>query len=291
MTRGQGPIPWDGQSARRALARRRRRRRYRIAAAWGILGTLVVGLGIGLTEGGTATLTWLRTHTRLFEVRQVDVASTRWVPAWDVVNEAGVNPGDDILDISLEAVAARVERHPRVLRAEVRRTWTRSIRIEIEEKPPVALWMGKTPMEVAVDGTLLGAPPPGGASNWPSGTSGSPRIRGVDLPLLTGVRQREAEPGTVLEGDAATEALEFLSRLRAYGDGGESWISEVHAGRASGLVAITLRGGIRVKIGDGKLSRRKIAALRTVLEQVADGAGGVEFIDARFRHQVIVKTS
>jgi hypothetical protein len=161
----------------------------------------------------------------------------------------------------------------------------------VEEKPPVALWMGRTPMEVAADGTLLGSPPPGDEPDWPVPVSGFSRIRGVNLPLLTGVQVKGAEAGKVIDDPAAREALEFLARLRAYGDGGEGWISEVRAIEPGKLEVITLKRGIEIKIGDGRLSRKKLSALQTVLDQVMEESNSVEFLDARFRHQVIVKTS
>ena len=146
-------------------------------------------------------------------------------------------------------------------------------------------------MEVAADGTLLGSPPPGDEPDWPVPVSGFSRIRGVNLPLLTGVQVKGAEAGKVIDDPAAREALEFLARLRAYGDGGEGWISEVRAIEPGKLEVITLKRGIEIKIGDGRLSRKKLSALQTVLDQVMEESNSVEFLDARFRHQVIVKTS
>jgi len=250
---------------------------------------LTLTLGFGLTEGSSALLTWGRTHTSLFEVRQVDVVNTQWISPWIAVDASGVNPGDDILDVVTEDVAARVAELPRVGNAQVKRTWTRVVRIDVEEKPPVALWLGTQPMEVAGDGTLLGAAPPGGP-DWPVSASGESQERGVYLPLLTGVPVKGAKAGTILEHPMALEALEFLARLRAYGDYGTNWISEVRV-TPRGLVLFTFRGGIEVKIGNGRLSRKKISALQTVLERVMEDPSSVEFVDARFRHQVIVKTS
>lgn len=281
----------DGSGARRALARRRRRRRVRMGIAWGVLGAVVLGTGTGLTLGGNATLTWVRAHTRLFEVRQVNVAETRWVPPWEVVNASEVNPGDDILALDEEAVAARVVAHPRVAAAGVRRTWTRVVNIDVEENPPLALWISGAPLEVASDGTVLGPAPPTGEPEWPVPGDGVWRVRGVALPLLTGVKADPLKPGEMLQDEGALRALEFLARLRSYGKGGESWISEIWAGEPDELVAVTLHGGIPVKIGDGRLSQRKLKALRTVLDRVQKDASPVEFVDARFRHQVIVKTS
>jgi hypothetical protein len=151
--------------------------------------------------------------------------------------------------------------------------------------------MGKTPMEIAADGTLLGPPPSSGNPEWPEAAFGGGRVRGVALPLLTGVHVKKADAGLVLEDETALAALDFLARLRVYGQGGESWVSEIWAGDPDGLVAVTLEGGIPVKVGDGRLSRRKIEALHTVLDRIRKEANPVAFVDARFRNHVIVRKS
>jgi len=290
MTDRRTATAWDEDGARRALVRRRRRRRRRVILAWGVLGTVAVGALGGATLGGNAILGWVRSHTDLLHVRAVNVDGTLWVPPWEVANASGVSPGDDILAVSPGEVKSRVERHPRVLRAEVRRTWTRKVEIRVEENPPLALWMGNEPLEVAADGTVLGSPPASGRADWPSPAKGSWQPRGVELPLLTGVRPASDGKTGRLDDPAARQALAFLTRLHEYGQDGESWISEIWAASPGNLVVVTLQGGIRVKVGDGCLSRRKLEALRTVLARVRQDASPVEFVDARFRHQVIVRT-
>lgn len=275
-------------SARRALARRRRRRRIRIGVAWGTLVMVVVGVGLGIRTGGTAMLSWVRTNTGIFEVRQVDPGGTVWVPPWEVVDASLVNPGDDLLALSKDQVASRVTGHPRVASTEVRRTLRRKLELRVEEKPPVALWLGRSPLEVAADGTVLGPPPVGAGPEWPTNVHGGPR--GVDLPLITGLALTALTPGDVISHEGARQALAFLARLRAYGDGGEFWISEIWVGRPGALVAVTLKGAIPVHLGDGRLSPKKLRALHAVLDRVDSEADQIQYVDARFRHQVIVKT-
>lgn len=276
--------------ARRALARRRRRRKIRLGIAWGILGTLAAGAVIGLKMSGDASLHWVRQHTALFEVRRVDPGETQWVPPWELVDASGVSPGDDLLDVAPGEVAARITARPRVASAAVDRTWKRTVRITVTEKPPVALWVGETPMEVAADGTVLGPPPAGTRPEWPAAGGKGWTPRGVELPLLTGV-EAEGKAGDVLDDAGAGNALAFLARLDAYGMSGGGWVSEIWAGKADDMVLVTLEGGTSVRIGDGRLSKRKLIALRTVLDRLHRKAETVDFVDARFRYQVVVRTS
>lgn len=274
--------------ARRALRRRRRRRRIRRTAAWVLVTVAAVTLGMGIVLGWDVGLTWLRRDTSLFRVRQVDVGPTAWVPPWEAVERSGISVGDDILAIVPDSVAARLERHPRVARARVRRTWRRTVRIDLVEKPPVALWVHDGFYEVAADGTVLGRAPRVGLPRWPRASRRPPEPRGTDLPLLTGVRDVDPIPGVRLRQKGVRRALAFLVRLRHYGRGGEQWVSEVWAGDPDSLVAVTL-GGVTIRIGDGRVSRRKVEALRAVLDRIRRDGAPVSYVDARFREQVIVK--
>jgi len=279
----------DAFAARRALARRRRRRRLRRSLAMGVVGLAGLGVVAGLGAGGTALFTHLREHSGIFRLRQVDVGRTQWVPPWEIADAMGVAPGDDFLDISPETVRMRVEENPWVLKAEVKKTLGWTLRVEVTERSPVAVWLGMELLEVAGDGTVLGPAPRRPDLEWP--VSGRAQVaRGLALPLITGVEAGELRPGDVIQNPGAREALAFLSRLNTYGQPGEEWLSEVWVGKPGDLVAVTLDGGIAVRVGDGMLTPRKVRALRSVLDRLHGEETPPSLVDARFRHQVIVKT-
>ncbi len=284
--------PYSGfgdQDARRALARRRRRRRLRLGLAWAVVGLVLAGACFGLAVGGRFGLEYVRAHTRWLEVTQVDVDPTPCVPPWEVVDLAGIMPGDDFLDVNPDTVAARIVRHPRIGTARVdKNLWRRSVLIQISEKLPVAIWLEGGLVEVAADGTLLGPPPTREDSrSWPPRSDSARLTRGLGLPLLTGVDSLLATWGTLRE-PAAVQALQFLQRIETYGQPGQGWISEVHAAEPESLVAVTLTG-VSVKIGDGRLGRRSVEALRTVIDEVRSEGNAVQYLDARFRNQVVLK--
>jgi hypothetical protein len=112
----------------------------------------------------------------------------------------------------------------------------------------------------------------------------------LSLPLITGIKAGELHPGDQVIDSAAREALAFLSLCRSYGEPGEEWLSEIWAGKKDDLVAVTLEGGISVRLGDGRLTQKKIQAIRSVIERLHPKDTEAVLVDARFRHQVIVKT-
>lgn len=142
-------------------------------------------------------------------------------------------------------------------------------------------------MEIAADGTLLGDPSP--LPDWPVPRGEARSARGLELPLLTGVVLDGAGPGTVLEHEGVRQALEFLDRLRVYRSDGSRWLSEIWAQRPGELVVTTLVDGVEIRVGDGRLSRRKLSAVHAVLEELRGTGEEVDYVDARFRNQVIVK--
>lgn len=281
----EGDVP----GAKRALARRRRRRRLRQATVGTVLLAAVVGLLGGVGAGARVLLEEVRENTNLFRVRRVDVGRTSLIPPWEVADLTGITPGQDILEISEDAVARRVEQDPRVLRAEVKRTWARTVRVDVAERVPVAVWLGQDLLEISEDGMVLGTAPARPEADWP--TSGQGRLaRGLALPILSGFQSGELRAGDVIRNPGARQALVFLARLWAYKQNGEEWLSEVWAGEPGNLVAVTLDGGIPVRIGDGTLTRRKIRAIRSVIGRLQEDGMPPGLVDARFRHQVIVKT-
>lgn len=275
--------------SRRALERRRRRRRVQFVLAWATLLTTVLVAVVLATVARDPAIDWIATHTRLLKVSEVTAGSTRWVSTVDVVELSGLAPGDDLLELDAEAVRTRLTSHPRIADVQLRRLWNRKVRLEIEERAPIALWLEGGPVEVSADGTILGPPPDRLEPDWPVKDPERWRPRGIDLPLITGVERGKLEPGDRMESDGAQHALYFLALLRYYGRHGESWLSEVHVDGPGDLTVTTLNHGVQIRVGDGRISRRKVDAIRATLDQAQTGDLKVDYLDARFRNQVVVK--
>lgn len=129
-----------------------------------------------------------------FRVATVEVVGTRYVPPTDVIRLAAVEPDASVWD-DPTAWETRVEAHPLVLEARVRRDGSQVLEIQVIEDRPVAL--ASTPMllPVSAEGRVLPLDP------WAGG---------VDLPLISG--HSELEGGRL--ADPAKQAIATLiSRL------------------------------------------------------------------------------
>jgi len=280
--------PDDG--ARHALRRRRRRRRIRQGLAWAVLGVVGVAGGLALSLGWREGLTWLRTNTDLFTVRQVDVSDTRFVEPWEIVDRSNIDPGDDLIDVSEEKVQEILEADPRLKSGRVERGFVdRRVRLEVVERRPLAVVAcGEGLWEVDAEGMVLGSPPGWRQPTWIEDPDPVLSRRGVELPLITGLGTL-ASAGEPVTDAGALEALGFLYRLEQYGFPGSRWISEIRVDAPGELTAYTLEGGVPVRVGDGRLSARTVRALFLSLEEITTRKVAVRYVDLRYHDMVVVK--
>jgi len=252
--------------------------------AWSILLTVTLAVGLGLDWSGRTGVAWLRQHTSLLQVREVNSAETVWMPRWEVVEASGLAPGDDILEIPVELAEERVRAHPRVRDARVVRQWSGKIRIEVTEYRPLAIFADQGVLEIGLGGAVLGAPP-GPRPVFPGGKG----ARGLHLPVISGIDTRNLEPGDVIDHAGARRALAFLALMEHYGYAPSSWISEVDVGAEDSLVLHLLDGGTPVRVGTGRISRTKVRALFGALDELKARDIRPGCIDLRFMNQIVVK--
>ncbi|MFP5070297.1 cell division protein FtsQ/DivIB [Pseudonocardia nantongensis] len=110
----------------------RRRRRRTLA----VLATVLVLL-IGLSAGA-----WWALGRFGPAVHDVEVTGTRQIPARDVSDAAGVEPGTPLAAVDTDAVTARVAAIPGVASVEVGRSWPHTLTVTVAERTPVALVEG-----------------------------------------------------------------------------------------------------------------------------------------------------
>ncbi len=140
--------------SRRAFARRQWARRW-LTWKYVLAALLVVGLLV-------ATL-WLLFFSSVLAVQQVDVEGETKVAAEDVLAVAGLDEGEPLARVDLDAVRTRVQALAPVRSADVTRQWPDTIVIEIEERVAIAVVeVGGRLRGLDLDGAVFGqyASPP-----------------------------------------------------------------------------------------------------------------------------------
>ena len=202
---------------------------------------------VGLVAGA-----WLLVNSRFFVVDRVVVRGVSEVSSGEILDLAAVPDGANLIRLSTEEVAGRVEAHPWVADAIVTRDLPSTLGIDVIERRPVAyIDAGNGAEVIAADGVLLERLP------------GPPS---VDLPRIEGIA-RTTRPGELLQAPpealriAATMPADLLGLALSVTDGPDGWITR-------------LRGGERVVYGSRDALVAKHDATLSILAW-AEGEGMV----------------
>ena len=135
-------------------------RRQKVAetrARRGIRRLLVVLLVVGMAAASLAVL-----RSGLFALDRIDVQGESQTDPVAMVAALGVEPGVPLIEIDLDEAEAALEADPRVISAEVGRSWPTGLEIEVVERFPVA-WVdrGQGWQHLAADGVVLDSGDPG----------------------------------------------------------------------------------------------------------------------------------
>ena len=189
---------------------------------------------------------WLLLVSPVLGVNSVQVDGVTSLPADQVRETAGIEPGTPLLRVDVDAARARIARLPQVASVEVTRGWPHTVVVTVVERVPVAV-VGPPGQRTLVDAhgvlfdTVTGAPPAG--------------VVPLDV----------ASPGP---GDGATMA--GLAAVEAMSTDLRKQIASV-AVRTGEDITLTLTDGTQVRWGGPEQSDRKGAALAALLEQLARG--------------------
>jgi cell division protein FtsQ len=195
---------------------------------------------------------WGAINTPVFHASDVHVGGEARLSPARIVELSGVRPTTNVVRLSTEAVARRLEADPWIADASVTRVLPATVRIEVVERRPLAtVRAGSRWALVAGDGTVLRLGP-----------------KRPPFPVLEGVVVRAARPGTKVLRSAAV--LRVLSRLSIR-------LGPASARLVRGGVQIRLPSGARILYGDDSGWRWKNAAV-TALMRWAHGQGRVPAI-------------
>jgi hypothetical protein len=218
---------------------------------WPAIGILAFAEVILL--GGHA-VRWAMTSPR-FVMDEVKIVGHKTLDPESLVKLSGLRPGTNIFGVDLERVRERIESNPWVRRSSVRKSPPSTLRIEIEERVPVALIDRKAGVAVDAEGVILG-PLTGGAAGAVS--------MGGCSPLLKGFGKKGRRPGDRIESLDFAPALTAASLFSGAPVIRQGCLSVSRAGK--GLFRLEAMGGKIEMI----LSEEKMAAQAARFHAVAE---------------------
>jgi cell division protein FtsQ len=162
---------------------------------------------------------FLKTSPEL-AVASIDVQGTKRATKDSIVRLSGVQIGQNIFDVSVAEIERNVSAHPWVARANVRREYPSSIRIEVSEHEPAVLVALGHLYYANESGEIVKRYTPG---------------ENEELPVITGLTRSEMETD---DGDAKLRlrsAIAFLGELREVLGKDAPRVAEIHLDAALGL--------------------------------------------------------
>jgi len=249
------------RGSRKARGRRVRRQTFsRTILLLEITGGLLVGVLV-LWAGYSRALA----HERL-RVARVEVKGSRFLSEKDVRELLGPAVGESILALDIGELKTRLKTSPWVADARVSRTLPDTLKVEIEERAPLALAEVERLYLMDGDGVLI--------------DMYGPRTASFDLPIVRGLGKVDVE--TRRDWAARAGAL-----LRDLGELAAE-ISEVEMEPSGDLRVVLRRGGEVLRLGRAPYRERLLTFLRLRKELLARYPDAESF-DMRFRQRIFVK--
>lgn len=204
---------------------------------------------------------------------QIEVTGNHFVSRDAVVQVFFADRGRSVLRVPLEERRRALEVMPWVRAASVARIWPNRVRVEFEERVPVAfLRSGTELMLVDLDGVIL---------ERPAGES-------FHFPIVTGLSESLPRDDRKRRMGVYDQFLKDLQLVRA---GAAEKVSEVDLSDAKDLRAVLTGLGsgsaVTVHFGEGDFANK----YRLLVENFAQwqaSAGRVESVDLRYQRQIVV---
>jgi cell division protein FtsQ len=238
--------------------RRKKTAAARLRPFWILIG-FVLAIAVA---AGVAAVMWPG-----FTPKNIDVGGNRVVTRDEILARAGIAPNVNIWLQNTRAIASRVEAIPYIATAGVHRIPPATIAIDVSERLPFAVVTeGSQAVLVDRDMRVLQQ------ATAPS-----------DLVTFTLPPGTELGPGTFLTGERAAGLRKTYDQLIA----AHVVPIGLEYDKFDGVVA-TMRGGIRVMLGDEDEMPRKIALIDPILSQVVRKGKPADSIDLRAPNTPVV---
>ena len=208
----------------------------------------------------------------LFKLNSVSLKGNRYLLDSQVLRIAGVEKGTCGLRYDTEKIESKLERHPRIKSAAVKKLLWKKLYIKVEERTPFALVDAQKILEMDESGAVFEPVDPAVLP---------------DLPVITGLSGKRIRPGDRLKGPQVGQAIALLQRLRDPEVNLCGEISEVNLRRDGSIVLVAVESGVPVILGSGDVSKRKLQALRVAMADMRQKGLLPASVDLRFKGQVV----
>ncbi|MBI3768187.1 MAG: FtsQ-type POTRA domain-containing protein [Deltaproteobacteria bacterium] len=242
------------------------RRRWRSASA------LVALLALAATvvaERGVISA-WALQHP-YFAVSEIVVFPTHRVREGALLQWMGLRPGMSIWSLEPRALERRLEEHPWIRRARVRREYPRRLTVQVVEREAAAALLIDQLYYVDRTGAVFA---PVGAGD------------ALDLPFVTGIEAAVLNGERPYPRHAMRQALKLVKLIVT--SGLPFRVSEVHIERDQGITVFPVKPEVALEFGWGRFPE-KLARLGEVLGGFAGRESQLREIDLTYESQAVIR--
>lgn len=228
---------------------------------------LLIGAAVAAALGGIFAVPRVLPAVPGFEVRRVELQGIEWLSPLEVLQASGIREGQSVWDDPAQWEAA-LERHAVIAHATVSRRLPGTLRVEVEEKAPVAYLADEVLVPVSASGERLPLDPT--------------RIA-ADLPIVRGYENGEVPPSMLAEVERLTRLAPVLL----------AEVSEIGARDPEGSELLLRHRAADIVVPAGAQADRlvELSAVLADLEERLRGkeVGGIATVDLRFEDQIVVR--
>lgn len=246
-------------------------KKYIRPLAWiaaGLAGLTLVG---GIMYGAYRTIG----SVTFFNLKNIEVSSTKHMTRADVLELAGIEPGKDLLRLNLKRMGEHLLQNPWIESVRINRYLPDGISIAITEREPLAIVNMGFIYYLDNKGTVFKVLNQGDK---------------LDYPAITGFSEEELSSDPKGTRDALVATCELLKVLKSKGSFILADVSEIHYDKGYGFTMFTSSGALPVKIGAGDFSA-KIERFARIYQDLMAQDQKLQYIDLDYNDKIIVKKS
>jgi cell division septal protein FtsQ len=236
------------------------------AITWALCAVLVMAAAVSHER----LMAWAVQHP-YFAVDEIVVTPTVRVRSGALLAWTSLKPGISIWSVDPAALGARLERHPWIRRATVRREFPRRLMVSVAEREPAAVVLIDQLYYVDRGGTVVAR---------------VGRDDTLDLPFVTGIEAAVLAGERPFPRHAIRQALKLLQSMRAAGLSFR--VSEVHIEREQGITVFPVAPRVALVFGWNRFPL-KLERLERVLDGFAGRESEIREIDLTYGAQAVIR--
>jgi cell division protein FtsQ len=208
-----------------------------------------------------------------FSVQQIIVNGEKKLTDMEVLNMARIGIGMNILTINLKEASKRIEQHPWIENALLKRKLPQKIFISITERDPIAIINLDRLYLIDKQGVIFKEIGPEDA---------------LDVPILTGLESTVLAANESVSKRLIEKALTIMDEINGKKVLSMDELSEINMDPHSGLTIFTMEDATQIKLGFNDYGR-KLDRLKKVMADLQNKYKKADYINLVYGEKVYVK--